>query len=101
MVFSRCRTVSRSRLNLVTTHPTMGQRAIRSDPSSTRASVVPLLLGLPAGVQRCSLFAAVLNNSGFFGNLGRNIRIGLGAWDSLMKDTQIHERMTIRFRAEL
>jgi carboxypeptidase family protein len=49
-------------------------------------------------------FAAVPNNSGFFGNLGRDTFIGpgLGTWDfSVIKDSQIHERITVQFRAEI
>ncbi|HYK37502.1 carboxypeptidase-like regulatory domain-containing protein [Alloacidobacterium sp.] len=43
-------------------------------------------------------------NSGFYGNLGRDTLIGpgLGTWDfSAGKDTAIHERLTLQFRAEM
>jgi len=43
------------------------------------------------------------NNSGFYGNLGRDTLIGpgLGMWDfSLIKDTQVRERANVQFRAE-
>jgi hypothetical protein len=43
------------------------------------------------------------NNSGFYGDLGRDTLIGpgLGTWDvSLMKDMPIHERANLQFRAE-
>lgn len=44
------------------------------------------------------------NNSGFYGNLGRDTLIGpgLGTWDfSLTRNTPIHERANLQFRAEL
>ena len=43
-------------------------------------------------------------NSGFYGNLGRDILTGpgLGTWDfSAIKDTSIHEGLTLQFRAEI
>jgi hypothetical protein len=43
-------------------------------------------------------------NSGFYGNLGRNTLIGpgLATWDfSVLKDTKIHERLSLQFRAEI
>jgi hypothetical protein len=43
------------------------------------------------------------NNSGFYGNLGRDTLTGpgLGTWDfSVMKDMPIHERANLQFRAE-
>jgi hypothetical protein len=64
----------------------------------------PVTLGTPNEWFNPAAFAAVPNNSGFFGNLGRDTFIGpgLGTWDfSVMKDTQVHERMTVQFRAEL
>ncbi len=48
-------------------------------------------------------FLAPPNNSGFYGNLGRDTLIGpgLGTWDfSLLKNTSIRERMNLQFRAE-
>jgi len=48
-------------------------------------------------------FLAPPNNSGFYGNLGRDTLIGpgLATWDfSLIKDTRIAERMNLQFRAE-
>jgi hypothetical protein len=44
------------------------------------------------------------NNSGFYGNLGRDTLIGpgLATWDlSFLKDTRLHEKMNLQFRAEL
>jgi hypothetical protein len=64
----------------------------------------PVIVGTPGEWFNSAAFAAVPNNSGFFGNLGRNTLIGpgLGTWDfSLMKDTQVHERLNLQFRAEL
>jgi hypothetical protein len=43
-------------------------------------------------------------NSGFYGNLGRDTLIGPGVatWDfSVLKDTSIHERLHLQFRAEI
>ncbi len=49
-------------------------------------------------------FLAPPTSSGFYGNLGRDTLIGpgLATWDlSFLKDTRIHERTTLQFRAEL
>jgi hypothetical protein len=49
-------------------------------------------------------FLAPPASSGFYGNLGRDTLIGpgLATWDlSFLKDTRIHERTTLQFRAEL
>ena len=43
-------------------------------------------------------------NSGFYGNLGRDNLIGpgLATWDfSAIKDTRIHERLSLQFRGEI
>jgi hypothetical protein len=64
----------------------------------------PVILGTPTEWFNPAAFAAVPNNSGFFGDLGRNTLIGpgLATWDfSVMKDTRIRERMTVQFRAEI
>jgi hypothetical protein len=64
----------------------------------------PVIVGSPNEWFNHAAFAAVPNNSGFFGNLGRDTFIGpgLGSWDfSVMKDTQLHERMSLQFRAEI
>ncbi len=64
----------------------------------------PVILGTPNEWFNPAAFAAVPNNSGFFGNLGRDTLIGpgLATWDfSVMKDTPIRERMTVQFRVEI
>ena len=64
----------------------------------------PVILGTPTEWFNPAAFAAVPNNSGFFGNLGRDTYIGpgLGSWDfSAMKDMAIGERMSLQFRAEI
>ncbi|MGC2400820.1 MAG: carboxypeptidase regulatory-like domain-containing protein [Acidobacteriaceae bacterium] len=51
-----------------------------------------------------SAFLAPPANSGFFGNLGRDTLTGpgLATWDfSAVKDTAIHERLNLEFRAEI
>ena len=48
-------------------------------------------------------FLAPPNNSGFFGNLGRDTLTGpgLATWDfAVHKDTRLHERLNLQFRAE-
>jgi hypothetical protein len=45
-----------------------------------------------------------VNNSGFFGNVGRDTYIGpgLATWDfSVLKDTHIFESLNLQFRAEI
>jgi hypothetical protein len=64
----------------------------------------PVVLGTPGQWFNPNAFIAPPNNSGFFGNLGRNTFTGPGlvTWDfSVMKETQIRERMNLQFRAEL
>src|SRR5579871_2332497 len=49
-------------------------------------------------------FLAPPNNSGFYGNLGRDTLIGpgLATWDfSVLKDTRLGEKTTLQFRAEI
>jgi hypothetical protein len=63
----------------------------------------PVILGSPNQWFNPAAFLAPPNNSGFYGNLGRDTLIGpgLATWDfSLMKDTPIRERLTLQFRAE-
>ena len=63
----------------------------------------PVILGNVNQWFNPAAFLQPPNNSGFYGNLGRDTLIGpgLGTWDfSLMKDTPIHERANVQFRAE-
>ncbi len=63
----------------------------------------PVILGKVNQWFNPAAFLAPPNNSGFYGNLGRDTLIGpgLGTWDfSLLKDTSIRERMNLQFRAE-
>ena len=51
-----------------------------------------------------SAFLAPPSGSGFYGNLGRDSLTGpgLATWDmSMLKDTSIHDRLALEFRAEL
>ncbi len=63
----------------------------------------PVILGSPNQWFNANAFLAPPNNSGFYGNLGRDTLIGpgLATWDfSVMKDMRIREGMTLQFRAE-
>jgi hypothetical protein len=62
------------------------------------------ILGQPGQWFNPNAFLAPPSNSGFYGNLGRDTLIGpgLATWDfSALKDTPIHERMSLQFRAEI
>ncbi len=64
----------------------------------------PVILGSPSQYFNPAAFLAPPNNSGFYGNLGRDTLIGpgLGTWDlSFLKNTPLRERFTLQFRAEL
>ena len=64
----------------------------------------PVVLGNPNQWFNPSAFIAQPNNSGFFGNVGRDTYIGpgLATWDfSVLKETRILERLNLQFRAEL
>jgi hypothetical protein len=64
----------------------------------------PIITGNPKQWFNPNAFLAPPPNSGFYGNLGRDTLIGPGvaAWDfSAVKDTAIHERMSLQFRAEI
>jgi hypothetical protein len=62
------------------------------------------ILGKPSQWFNPKAFLAPPANSGFYGNLGRNTLVGpgLATWDfSTVKDTSLHERLTLQFRAEI
>ena len=64
----------------------------------------PVILGSPNQYFNPAAFLAPPNNSGFYGNLGRDTLIGpaLGTWDlSFLKNTQISERFNLQFRTDL
>jgi hypothetical protein len=63
----------------------------------------PVILGTPNQWFNPAAFLAPPNNSGFYGNLGRDTLIGpgLATWDlSLLKDTALREGLSLQFRAE-
>ncbi len=63
----------------------------------------PKIVGTPAEWFNPNAFLAEPNNTGFYGNLGRDSLIGpgLATWDfSVVKNTVIHERLNAEFRAE-
>src|SRR5579859_767561 len=63
-----------------------------------------VILGNPAQWFNPAAFLAPPNNSGFFGNLGRDTLTGpgLATWDlSMTKDTPLREGLNLQFRAEL
>lgn len=64
----------------------------------------PVVLGRPEQWFNPDAFIAQPNNSGFFGNVGRDTYIGpgLATWDfSAMKQTHIFENLDLQFRAEV
>ena len=64
----------------------------------------PVILGNPSQWFNPLAFLAPPNNSGFYGNLGRDTLLGpgLATWDlSFLKDMSIRERLRLQFRAEL
>jgi hypothetical protein len=64
----------------------------------------PMVLGQPGEWFNPAAFVAPRNNSGFFGNVGRDSFTGpgRGTWDfSVLKDTRVSERMSVQFRAEI
>jgi hypothetical protein len=63
-----------------------------------------VILGNPAQWFNPAAFLQPPPNSGFYGNLGRNTLIGSGlaTWDmSVLKDTELTERVNLQFRAEI
>jgi hypothetical protein len=63
----------------------------------------PVILGSPIQWFNPAAFLVPPNNSRFYGDLGRDTRIGpgLATWDfSLFKDTRLRERTSFQFRAE-
>ena len=64
----------------------------------------PVVLGNPNQWFDPRAFIAPPNNSGLFGNVARDAYIGpgLATWDfSVTKQTSLHERLSLQFRAEL
>jgi hypothetical protein len=64
----------------------------------------PVILGTPNQWFNPAAFLAPPNNSGFYGNLGRDTLTGpgLATWDlSFLKDTPIREGLNLQLRAEL
>jgi hypothetical protein len=64
----------------------------------------PVILGNPNQWFNPNAFLPPPANSGFYGNLGRDTFIGpgLATWDfSALKETPIHERLSLQFRAEV
>lgn len=64
----------------------------------------PIITGNPAQWFNPNAFLQPPPNSGFYGNLGRDTLIGpgLATWDfSALKETSIHERFNLQFRAEI
>jgi hypothetical protein len=64
----------------------------------------PVILGNPNEWFNPAAFLAPPNNSGFYGNLGRDTLTGpgLATWDlSFLKDTRIRENLGLQFRAEI
>ncbi len=62
------------------------------------------ILGTPTQWFNPAAFLAPPSSSGFYGNLGRDTLNGpgLATWDfSVLKDTPLHERANLEFRAEL
>ncbi len=62
------------------------------------------ILGKPGQWFNPNAFLAPPANSGFYGNLRRNTLLGpgLATWDfSTVKETSLHERLTLQFRAEI
>lgn len=63
-----------------------------------------VILGTPNEWFNPAAFLAPPNNSGFYGNLGRDTLIGpgLATWDfSALKEVALRERLNLQFRAEL
>jgi Carboxypeptidase regulatory-like domain len=63
-----------------------------------------VILGKPSQWFNPNAFLAPPATAGFYGNVGRNAYTdpGLSTWDfSTLKDTNIHERLNLQFRAEI
>lgn len=63
----------------------------------------PVILGKPSQWFNPSAFIGPPNNSGFYGNVGRDAYTGpgLATWDfAVLKDTSLAERLHLQFRAE-
>ncbi|MGH7969315.1 MAG: carboxypeptidase regulatory-like domain-containing protein, partial [Limisphaerales bacterium] len=63
-----------------------------------------VIVGKPNQWYNPAAFLPPPPNSGFYGDLGRNTLTGpgLATWDmSMLKNTRLHEHLTVQFRAEL
>lgn len=73
-------------------------------PSVNPAFTGPAVLGSPSRYFNPAAFLAPPNDSGFYGNLGRDTLIGpgLATWDfSALKETPLREGLRLEFRAEI
>ena len=99
-----CRADFPSRRSSATTLRTTATRATRCGRSSNPDFHGSIITGNPNQWFNPAAFLQPPANSGFFGNLGRNTLIGpgLATWDfSAVKDTTLHERLSLQFRAEI
>jgi hypothetical protein len=73
-------------------------------PFVNSSFTAPVIVGKPSEWFNPGAFLAAPNNSGFYGNLGRDTLLGpgLATWDfSVVKETAINESLHLQFRAEI